>query len=54
MPEPEKKELEDQWLRTWEPTPKVNAVAEKITEILNDDSLTDAEQSAKIYGLIKD
>ena len=54
MAEPEKRELENIWLQTWEPTLKDNAVAEKITEILNDDSLTNAEQSAKIYELIKD
>jgi hypothetical protein len=54
MAEPEKQELENIWLQTWQPTPEVNAVADKITEILNDGSLTDAEQSAKIYELIKD
>lgn len=53
MAEPQKKEDEDQWLRTWEPTPEVKAVADKITEILNDDSLTEKEQSAKVYELIK-
>ncbi len=54
MAEPEKRELENIWLQTWEPTPEVNTVADKITEILNDGSLTDAEQRAKIYELIKD
>jgi hypothetical protein len=53
MAERQKKEDEDQWLRTWEPTPEVSAIADKINLILNDDSLTEEEQSAKVYELIK-
>jgi len=52
MPEPEKKELEDQWLRTWEPTPEVTAAAEKINLILNDGSLTQQQQSAEVYKIL--
>lgn len=52
--EPEKKELEDQWLRTWEPTPEVKAIGDKIVEIFSDESLTEEEQKAKVYELIKD
>jgi hypothetical protein len=52
MTEPDKKALEDQWLRTWEPTPEVKAIADKVLEVLNDDSLTESEQSAKVYMLI--
>ena len=52
MPEPEKKELEDKWLRTWEPTPEVTAIAAQISSILNNESLTQQEQNEQVYKLL--
>lgn len=54
MSEAEKRELENIWLQTWEPTPEVKQIADKIVEIFSDDSLTEEEQKAKVYELIKD
>jgi hypothetical protein len=54
MSEPEKRELENIWLQTWKPTREVKQIADKIVEIFSDDSLTEEEQKAKVYELIKD
>lgn len=54
MAESDKKQSEDQWLQIWEPTPEVKTVADKILEIFSDNSLTEDEQKAKVYQLIKD
>ena len=53
MSEPEKIELENIWLQTWEPTPELEAIAAEILRILDDPALTEEQQFDKIYTVIK-